>query len=65
MKYTMKVGHIFLTFLLEHNINETDVTINANIGLLLCSKHFHNMQLHPLKLFSLTFHQIYESLIKI
>ena len=40
--------------------------VNANICLLLCFTYFHNMQLHTvaLKLFSLTFHKIYEILWK-
>ena len=47
--------------------NQTDVTINAYIGLFIWYTHFHKMQLHiwqDFYVFSLTFHTIYESLMK-
>ena len=50
----------FLDVLVTHFKNQTDVTIDAYIGLYLCYTHFHNMQLHIRQ----NFNKIYENLMK-
>ena len=47
----------------NHRKEQTDVTIDAYIGLLLCFTQIHNMQITYM-LLKLIFHKMYESLMK-